>query len=124
MIRSLLAAGLAAAFIVGCSKNENKEPVKVQPTPPIPEVKKITSEEWRNAFLSTFKESRKKTDDSGITEYYACFDDAHDPKKCLDNYSSYRDGFKKVDYLTPLTTSFLGIADGGFKPEVQHPWIQ
>ncbi|GAO73350.1 hypothetical protein [Comamonas sp. E6] len=111
MIKSLLVASLFAASVAGCSKSENKEPVNFPATPPVEEVKKITSEEWRKAFLSTFKESDRKTDDSGITEYYACFDSSAETSRCPDNYSSRRDGFKKVDYLTPLTTSFLGIAD-------------
>lgn len=102
---------VAISALTGCVDKEKTEIPVAAVELPKAEAKKYTAADWKRNFTSTFKESEKKVDGDGMTSYYACFDQESESKKCAEKYSSYRDGFKKVDYMTPVTTSFHGLGE-------------
>ncbi len=112
------AAGLSAVVIsistlVGCMDKEKKAVPVVATEPAKVEVKAYTATDWKRDFTSAFKESEKNIDKNGITKYYACFDQNSESKNCVEYYSSRRDGFKKVDYMTPIITAAFKAGDIG-----------
>ncbi|QIL72291.1 hypothetical protein G7048_19190 [Diaphorobacter sp. HDW4B] len=93
-------------FVAACSDDgavASTTPTTVAaPTPPPKPA--YTPEDWKRDFASTFEVSESKTDSSGITSYRACFD--LEGKKCSTLMSGMKDGFRKVDHLTPPLTAF------------------
>lgn len=97
----------AAIALVGCNsdvaqKTENEQ-VK-ESTPEVVQKKVYEEEDWKRDFQSAFEASEKKTDSDGITSYRACFE--FKEGKCVYSYSGMKDGFRKVDHMTPPGTAF------------------
>lgn len=98
---------IAIAALQGCGKQEAVAETAAKPQevvaapPPKPA---YTVEDWRRDFSSAFVQSNEKTDSEGITNYRACF--VPSGEKCEIFLSGMKDGFRKVDHLTPPATAW------------------
>lgn len=108
---------VAVNFLPGCDKKDSpsssaidaaqgKKPT-LEATPPKP---KYTENDWKRDFSSVFEERGAKINEDGVKSYAACFDPG-EGKKCGIGFSGRGDGFRKVEYLTPIMTSLSGIGD-------------
>lgn len=98
----------AAIALVGCNSDvaQKTENEQVQESASEVVQKNVYIEEdWKRDFQSAFELSNRKTDEDGISKYHACFD--RQGEKCPVFFSGVRDGFRKVDHLTPLETSLI-----------------
>lgn len=104
-------AMMVLSIVAGCEKQVPKaSPTdeansgSVNATIPTPPKPPYTEKEWRRDFLSSFNASKQKSDGDGVSTYSACFEPIGD--KCNLSMSGKRDGFRKVDHLTPVMTAW------------------
>lgn len=109
MLRTALALAIGSTAIIGCSAKDGaasldtpiaasaaSAPSAIAPAP--------TRDEWLKAVTDTFyAKGKPETDDSGVTQYGACFDEQKGPK-CETFAMLKHDNFKKVFYFNPFLT--------------------
>ena len=98
---------IAIPVLQGCGKQEVVSHTSATPQEVIaepPPKPAYSNEDWRRDFTSAFVQSNEKTDSEGITNYRACF--LPSGEKCGIFLSGMKDGFRKVDHLTPPMTAW------------------
>lgn len=98
---------LGMLVLIGCSKGESQAVVttsieQAQPALTVPSRTSYTIDDWKRNFSQAFEALDIKTDEDGITEYYACFEPREEKPKCRLLLSGKRDGFIKGELLTPI----------------------
>lgn len=107
-----------SALISGCDK-ESSSPapapeVRAEPKPNPPKKPTFTKDQWLGALRSSFEATESKTDEEGVTRYTACFRKAADGK-CALPVRGKRDGFRRLDHLTPVRTlTNQAVGDGSY----------
>ena len=98
----------AATLLVACgdkgpdhTSSKDTQPQVAPAPPPKPS---YTEEQWKKDYLTTYTSSNLKDEGDGMTSFMACFPIAE--KECGYRFMGLKDGFRKVEQLTPTLTAF------------------
>lgn len=110
MIRNFALLPLVTAFLLAGCQPESTVASAIAPAstevthvPPT-----YTPDEWKRDFANAFERKDVKVDENGITSYTSCLVMAND--QCT-LFNGMKDGFRKVDHLTPMGTVLYSIAN-------------
>lgn len=99
----------AAVSIAGCKPSteaNNTAAIEAPKAEQPPAKPPYTEADWKRDFSSSFVTFKSETNGDGVTTYSACFEP--NGEKCALVLSGMKDGFRKVDHLTPAATAWHG----------------